>query len=118
MNKQIEEMAYEMTLYKGKMCERIVNNDCLLRFHANAFVDCNFCKLAEHLIVEKGYRKKSEVEKLEEKLFKDVFEGVLFSLVYLGADGKWHTKRNNAEKTTAIIERYLKLVAIEEGSEE
>lgn len=66
----------------------------------------------------KGYRKQSEVEKLENKLFTELFESVLFSLVYLSADGKWHTKRNNAEKTTAIIERYLKLVAIEKvGSE-
>ena len=58
--KQIEEMAYEMTQYKGKMCERIEHNNCLLRFHAHAFIDCNFCKLAEHLITEKGYRKQSE----------------------------------------------------------
>ena len=74
-------------------------------------------KVAEYLY-NSGYHKQSEVEKLENKLFTEVFESVLFSLVYLGADGKWHTRRNNAEKTTAIIERYLKLVAIKEGGAE
>ena len=59
--KQIEEMAYEMTQYKETVCKRIEDNKCLLRFHAHAFIDCHFCKLAEHLITEKGYRKASEV---------------------------------------------------------
>lgn len=66
--------------------------------------------VARHL-ANKGYRKQSELEKLGNKLFSDALETVLFSLVYLGADGKWHTRRNNAEKTTAIVERFLALVS-------
>ena len=60
-DKQIEEMAYEMTQYKETVCKRIEDNKCLLTFHTNAFVNCHFCKLAEHLITEKGYRKANEV---------------------------------------------------------
>lgn len=61
MSREIEKMAYEMTQYKGKVCERIEHNNCLLKFHTNAFINCNYCKLAEHLITEKGYRKANEV---------------------------------------------------------
>ena len=68
--KQIEEMAYEMTQYKGKMCERIVHNNCLLRFHAHAFIDCDYCKLAEHLITEKNYRKQEWIS-VEDRLPED-----------------------------------------------
>jgi hypothetical protein len=68
-DKQIEEMAYEMTQYKEPVCKRIEDNKCLLRFHAHAFVDCHFCKLAEHLITEKGYRKASEVA---EEIFAEI----------------------------------------------
>ena len=59
--KQIEAMAYEMTQYKETVCNRIEHNKCLLKFHTHAFIDCHFCKLAEHLITEKGYRKAAEV---------------------------------------------------------
>ena len=59
---QIEEMAYEMTQYKSKMCERIEHNKCLLKFHTHAFINCNYCKLAEHLITEKNYQKQREAE--------------------------------------------------------
>lgn len=107
--KQIEEMARDICeCYDNGICYQD-DKPCDLR--------CESMTDAQYLY-EKGYRKQSAVEKLENKLFKEVFEGVLFSLVYLGADGKWHTKRNNAEKTTAIIERYLDLVTIAEGDKE
>ena len=60
-DKQIEEMAFEMTQYKETVCDRIEHNNCLLKFHTNAFINCHFCKLAEHLITEKGYRKASDI---------------------------------------------------------
>ena len=66
----------------------------------------------------KGWRKQSKTEKLENKLFSDALETVLFSLVYLGGDGKWHIRRNNAEKTTAIVERFLALVSTEKGADD
>ena len=115
---QIEEMArvIEAVNYcKGYEDDRgcYFANSCKSCKNANRE---NSIEVAERLY-EQGYRKQSVIEILENKLFKEIFEDVLFSLVYLGADGKWHTKRNNAEKTTAIIERYLKLVAIEEGGE-
>lgn len=73
--KRIEEMAYEMTQYKETVCERIEHNNCLLKFHTNAFVNCHFCKLAEHLITEKGYRKASEIfEEIIEALTEERIE--------------------------------------------
>ena len=98
--KQIEEMAYEMTQYKFKVCERIERNDCLLRFHAHAFVDCNCCKLAEHLY-EKGYRKQSEWISVEERLphWSDgkvlVFTQYGFSICERTVNGRWKGQHAN-----------------------
>ena len=67
--KQVEEMAYEMTQYKETVCKRIEDNNCLLTFHTHAFINCHFCKLAEHLITEKGYRKSTEVAR---EIFEEI----------------------------------------------
>ena len=86
-NKHIEEMAYEMTQYKGKMCERIEHNNCLLKFHTNAFIDCNYCKLAEHLITEKGYRKASDViDEFAERLKLTAFEMDMYENSFLAIE--------------------------------
>ena len=90
MNKQIEEMAYEMTQFKETVCKRIEDNKCLLRSHANAFVDCHFCKLAEHLITEKGYRKQIEGEwvKDEKSKFKHRYHCSACNFYLIGAPTK------------------------------
>ena len=75
--KQIEEMAYEMTQYKETVCKRIEHNNCLLRNHAHAFIDCHFCKLAEHLITEKGYRKASDVAR---EIFEEIEKEIELAL--------------------------------------
>lgn len=88
--KQIEEMAYEMTQYKEPVCKRIEDNKCLLRFHAHAFIDCHFCKLAEHLITEKGYRKASDVA-------REIFEEITRYL-RLNEDISLKCKEENGEQ--------------------
>lgn len=108
-DKQIEEMAFEI-------CKRRAGNNVTICENCRNHGCCLYEEIASALF-DAGYRKQSEIEKLENKLFFDALESVFFSLVYLGADGKWHTKRNNAEKTTTIIERYKELVVKMKGGE-
>lgn len=114
----VEEMASpvrEITVKCGK-CEYYKDGSCLKPIDIGCDINEDILNECEALY-NAGYRKQSAIEKVEKKLFRDAFMSVLFSLVYLGGDGKWHTKRNNAEKTTAIMERYLSLVTREDGGE-
>ena len=60
-DKQIEEMAKELTAYEKKLCERLPKDKCLLTSAVHAQVSCDYCKIAEFL-VNAGYRKQSEGE--------------------------------------------------------
>lgn len=57
--KQIEEMAKELTAYEKKLCERLPKDKCLLTSAVHAQVSCDYCKIAEFL-VNAGYRKQGE----------------------------------------------------------
>ena len=66
--KQIEEMAKELTAYEKKLCERLPKDKCLLTSAVHAQVSCDYCKIAEFL-VNAGYRKQSEGEWMKPQFF-------------------------------------------------
>ena len=110
-----EEYEFMQDKKEQQMKEQI--EEMAMLISGNEIQHCGHRDIAERLY-NAGYRKQSEIEKVENKLFLDGFESVLFSLVYLGGDGKWHTKRNNAEKTTAIVERCINLITTMKGGAE
>ena len=93
MNREIDEMANDL----AKICPDLVENCC-------GQVSC-----VTHLTLslsKLGYRKASDVAR---EIFAE-FQGVLFSLIYLGGDGKYHIRKINADKVTEIFEDYWKLI--------
>ena len=97
--KQIEEMAKiivngcrEGNCEECKYSEGVLYPDCVPSFTADA-------------LYKQGYRNASEVV---EDIFSD-FESILFSLMYLDFDGKYHLRKMNADRVTMIFERYYKI---------
>ena len=58
--KQIEEIAKDLTRYEYSLCERLPKDKCLLTSAVHAQVSCDYCKIAEFL-VNAGYRKSQEI---------------------------------------------------------
>jgi hypothetical protein len=69
-NKEIEEMAKELTAYEWKLCERLPKNKCLLTSAIHAQVSCDYCKIAEFLINE-GYRNCKDKVVIPEKITEE-----------------------------------------------
>ena len=66
--------------------------------------NCAFTRYGE-MLYNAGYRKVSEVVG---EIFSD-FESILFSLMYLDFDGKYHLRKMNGDRATKIFERYYKI---------
>lgn len=126
--KQIEEMAYELTQYEYKLCGRLPKNECLLTSHIHAQVCCDYCKIAEYLI-EQGYRKIPENavvltrEELHDKGYRKVCEPEIINGEVVGfvvKDGyvpssiiefvKHTTRKETAEKYHAEINKAIESV--------
>ena len=88
----------EMKFVACMGCKRIMDCDESLQDQ------CGFMVLIEALH-EAGYRKATEVV---EDIFSD-FESILFSLMYLDFDGKYHLRKMNGDRVTKIFERYYNI---------
>lgn len=94
--KQIEEMAKDM-------CEYYYEGTC---YQDKKPCDCKCeCFTDAQYLYAKGYRKASDVA---EDIFSDI-ESILFSLMYLDFDGKYHLRKMNGDRVTKIFERYANI---------
>lgn len=55
-------------------------------------------------------------QEVAREMFED-FQNILFSIMYLGNDGKYHLRKMSADKVTLIFEKYFELKKKYTGSE-
>ena len=75
IEKEIEELARELTAYEWKLCDRLPKNKCLLTSTIHAQVSCDYCKIAEFLI-NIGYRQVKDKVVLSKEEWKTVCDNL------------------------------------------
>lgn len=98
MKNQIEKIANFLLEASRQDSNAIFDSDTIMKY------GCDRLNGATALY-KAGYRQQSDTA---QEIFGEI-TNLLLSVVYLGADGKWHTRKKYASELHSFVENFLEL---------